>query len=127
MVHDRLAMYFNYDKATHAICLAHVLRELEPIGIRWDQGWANDMGALLKEMNNAAHAARGTGATRSPPPLLKTFLARYDTIVEQGLSPTRPRATAIATTSNANRSTSSPHSKPSSPRRRASLPTFGYP
>ena len=28
MVHDRLAMYFKYDKATHAICLAHVLREL---------------------------------------------------------------------------------------------------
>ncbi|MHB8263307.1 MAG: IS66 family transposase [Acidimicrobiales bacterium] len=63
MVHDRLAMYFKYDKATHAICLAHVLRELEPIGIRWDQGWANDMRALLTEMNNAAHDARSTGAT----------------------------------------------------------------
>ena len=62
MVHDRLAMYFKYDKATHAICLAHVLRGLEPIGIRWDQGWANDMAALLKEMNTAAHDARGVRA-----------------------------------------------------------------
>ncbi len=86
MVHDRLAMYFNYDKATHAICLAHILRDLEPIGIRWDQGWANDMSALLREMNNAAHNARDSGATALAPPLLKTFLARYDTIVEQGLS-----------------------------------------
>ncbi|MHB8437520.1 MAG: IS66 family transposase [Acidimicrobiales bacterium] len=85
MVHDRLAMYFKYDKATHAICLAHVLRELEPIGIGWDQGWANDMTALLTEMNNAAHDARSTGATALAPPLLKTYLARYDTIVEQGL------------------------------------------
>ncbi|MHB8318882.1 MAG: IS66 family transposase [Acidimicrobiales bacterium] len=86
MVHDRLAMYFNYDKATHAICLAHILRELEPIGIRWDQGWANDMTALLTEMNTAAHDARNRGATALSPPLLKTFLARYDTIIEQGLS-----------------------------------------
>ncbi len=86
MVHDRLAMYFKYDKATHAICLAHILRELEPIGIRWDQGWANDMRALLTEMNNAAHDARSTGATALSPPLLETFLTRYDTIAEQGLS-----------------------------------------
>jgi transposase len=86
MVHDRLAMYFKYDKATHAICLAHIIRALEPIGIRWDQGWAKDMTALLTEMNNAAHNTRDSGATELAPPLLKTFLARYDTIVEQGLS-----------------------------------------
>jgi transposase len=86
MVHDRLAMYFNYDKATHAICLAHILRDLEPVGLRWDQGWANDMTALLREMNDAAHAARSSGASALSAPLLKAFLARYDTIVEQGLS-----------------------------------------
>jgi hypothetical protein len=73
MVHDRLAMYFKYKNATHAICLAHILRELEPIGIRWDQGWANDMTALLTEMNNAAHDARSTGATRLSPSLLQDF------------------------------------------------------
>jgi transposase len=85
MVHDRLAMYFKYDNATHAICLAHVLRQLEPIGIGWNQGWANDMTALLTEMNNAAHDARDAGATRLSPNLIKTFLARYDCIIEQGL------------------------------------------
>jgi hypothetical protein len=79
-------MYFKYDNATHAICLAHILRELEPIGVGWSQGWANDMTALLTEMNNAAHDARDTGTTRLSPPLLKTFLARYDAIVEEGLS-----------------------------------------
>lgn len=86
MVHDRLAMYFNYDKATHAICLAHVLRELEPIGQRWDQGWANDMAALLKEMNAAAHDARDRGDSTLAPQLLADFLARYDAIVANGLS-----------------------------------------
>ncbi len=86
MVHDRLAMYFKYDHATHAICLAHVLRELEPIGVRWDQGWANDMAALLKEMNNAAHDARDRGDSALAAKLLETFLVRYDTIVENGLA-----------------------------------------
>ena len=37
MVHDRLAMYFSYDKATHAICLAHISRELAAVGIGWDR------------------------------------------------------------------------------------------
>ncbi len=64
---------------------AHVLRELEPISVRWDQGWANDMAALLKEMNNAAHDARDRGAAALAPQLLKSFLARYDAIVETGL------------------------------------------
>jgi transposase len=85
MVHDRLAMYFKYDKATHAICLAHVLRELEAIGVRWDQGWAKDMTALLCEMNAAAHDARSAGATALAPVLLESFLSRYDEIVERGL------------------------------------------
>jgi transposase len=86
MVHDRLAMYFKYDEATHAICLAHVFRELEAIGVGWDQGWANDMTALLTEMNNAAHDARSTGANALAPLLLEDYLARYDAIVEQGLA-----------------------------------------
>jgi transposase len=38
MMHDRLAMYFKYDKATHAICHAHIVRELAGIGVGWDQG-----------------------------------------------------------------------------------------
>jgi transposase len=44
------------------------------------------MADLLREMNKAAHDARDTGATRLSPALLKSFFARYDTIVEQGLS-----------------------------------------
>jgi transposase len=86
MVHDRLAMYFKYDQADHAICLAHVQRELASVGVGWSQGWANDMAALLTEMNKAAHGARSAGATALAPALLEDFLFRYDRIVEQGLS-----------------------------------------
>jgi len=86
MMHDRLSMYFKYDQAAHAICHAHVVRDLAAIGVGWDQGWANDMAALLTEMNNAAHAARDAGRTKLSKCQVKNFLSRYDTIVEAGLA-----------------------------------------
>ena len=86
MVHDRLAMYFSYDKATHAICLAHISRELAAVGIGWDQGWANDMAALLTEMNNAAHVARNKDRSHLPRRVLTAFLARYDELANAGLA-----------------------------------------
>jgi transposase len=85
MVHDRLAMYFAYDQATHAICLAHITRELAAVGIGWDQGWANDMAALLLEMNTAAHGARDKGKHQLPRRVLAAFLARYDELANAGL------------------------------------------
>ena len=86
MVHDRLAMYFNYDQATHAICGSHVLRDLAAVGVRWDQDWANDMAELLTEMNDAAHEARAKGRTRLSARRLEGFSARYDAIVAQGMA-----------------------------------------
>ena len=44
------------------------------------------MAALLKEMNNAAHDARDRGDDALAAKLLETFLVRYDTIVENGLT-----------------------------------------
>jgi len=85
MVHDRLAMYFKYDQATHAICGSHLLRELAAVGVGWSQGWAIDMAALLTEMNVAAHVARSSGASALFPRALKNLLARYDAIIEEGL------------------------------------------
>jgi len=86
MVHDRLAMYFNYDAATHAICLAHIARELAAVGVVWNQGWANDMADLLAEMNTAAKAARDKGRTMLSQRVVTDFLAHYDRIVNDGLA-----------------------------------------
>lgn len=85
MVHDRLAMYFNYRRARHAVCGAHLLRELHAVGIRFDQGWANDMAALLTEMNDACHDARDNGRRRLHRRVLSGFLARFDALVTAGL------------------------------------------
>ena len=86
MIHDRLAMYFNYEDAGHAICLAHIVRNLAAVAVGSDQWWARDMSKLLIEMNEAAHEARRTGAAQLARRQLKAFLARYDTLVEEGIS-----------------------------------------
>jgi transposase len=86
MVHDRLAMYFKYDQATHAVCGSHLLRDLAAVGIGWDQGWANDMAMLLTEMNNAAHDARAKGRSHLSRRVLAGFLARYDSLTAAGLA-----------------------------------------
>jgi transposase len=85
MVHDRAAMYFKYDDAAHAICLAHIVRNLAAVGVVFDQGWAISMSKLLIEMNEAAHEARRIGASQLPADQLCAFLARYDALVEEGL------------------------------------------
>jgi transposase len=85
MVHDRLAMYFKYDDAAHAICLAHIVRNLAAVAVGFDQGWAANMSKLLIEMNEAAHGARQAGRVKLPLRQLNTFLARYDALVEEGI------------------------------------------
>jgi transposase len=86
MVHDRLAMYFNYTDATHAVCLAHVLRDLEAAGVRFSQGWALEMQTLLTETNTACHMARADGKKRLGKTALADFLCSYDALVETGLA-----------------------------------------
>jgi transposase len=86
MVHDRLAMYFKYDQATHAVCGSHLLRDLAAVGVGWDQGWANDMAALLTEMNTAAHDARAKGKAHLSRRVLAGFLSRYDSLTAAGLA-----------------------------------------
>jgi len=64
----------------------HIGRELASVGIGWDQGWANDMAALLLEMNNAAHATCAKGWSRLPRRVLAAFHARYDELTQAGLA-----------------------------------------
>ncbi|MCU1490655.1 MAG: archae-like transposase [Acidimicrobiaceae bacterium] len=86
MVHDRLAMYFKYQDAAHATCGAHLLRDLEAAGVRWNQTWAAEMATLLTETNTACHAARAAGKGRLAGRVLADFLATYDALTEAAFS-----------------------------------------
>lgn len=58
MCHDHWKPYYKYG-ATHALCNAHHLRELERAREQDGQQWAERMSVLLKEINTATHAAGG--------------------------------------------------------------------
>lgn len=58
MCHDHWKPYFKYGGA-HALCNAHHLRELERAALQDKQKWAEQMIALLTEINKATHEAGG--------------------------------------------------------------------
>lgn len=88
MVHDRLSLYFSYDRATHGLCGAHLLRDLAAVAQIGGQGWASAMRLVLTAMNDAAAAARSAGARRIASKVLEPLLARYDDLAADALGAT---------------------------------------
>ena len=89
-VHDGWTPYASYTNATHALCNAHHLRELEFVATECSQAWATEMTALLVEMKTAVGRARERDQTSLDPRLLGRYLARYDAIVTTGLRSNPP-------------------------------------
>ena len=86
-IHDRLGMYFNYTTAKHAVCGAHLLRNLASVAVVWNQTeWAEAMASLLIEMKTAAKDARVAGKKRLGAKVLSSYLEKYDRIVTAGLA-----------------------------------------
>jgi transposase len=86
VVHDRLAMYWKL-KAKHAICGAHLLRDLaEVAAVATQRSWAAGLAALIVEINAACEDARGRGLKSLAPQRQRTFAARYDSLVAAGLA-----------------------------------------
>jgi hypothetical protein len=61
VVHDRLAMYWRL-KAKHAVCGAHLLRDLAKVAtVATQAAWATGLAALLVDINLACSSARRRG------------------------------------------------------------------
>ena len=84
-IHDGWKPYRHYE-VDHALCNAHHLRELNAVGIGWDQGWANDLASLLVEAKRSVEDARATGATHLDAATLHSIRVRYGRLVAQGLA-----------------------------------------
>lgn len=84
LVHDFWAPYWNFD-VTHAVCGAHLLRELAAAAeIDGQASWSDAIDRLLCEINRTTIAAREAGAHTLSPRLLAGYRRRYDELITAG-------------------------------------------
>lgn len=84
-IHDFWKAYLKYLAAKHALCNAHLLRELIFLVERYLQNWASVMLQLLLEIKQAVENAKLLGLAALPAEQITAFELRYDQIVTQGL------------------------------------------
>ena len=83
-VHDCFSSYWNYE-CIHALCNAHLLRELTFIEETTGQRWAKEMIELLLEIKNAVEMRRMGEKTFLPKGEMSKYIKRYTKLVEAGL------------------------------------------
>jgi transposase len=95
-VHDCWSPYWRYEQATHALCAAHLLRELEAAAELPGQGWAAELAEWFTIACAQAASARNAGADRLTATILAGLQDRYDHILATGraANPPPPRPPA---------------------------------
>ena len=89
-VHDGWGSYQVYAACRHALCNVHHLRELTFLEEQYQQGWAADMKALLREMKAATDHARTSGRVCLPAAERADFITRYHALLASGLAANPP-------------------------------------
>jgi transposase len=92
-VHDGWSPYWRY-QVTHALCGAHLLRELDAVTCEPGQGWAAGMAELLADAKTAADRALAAGAEQVSDGLRARLHARYQRLLADGQAtnpPPQPR------------------------------------
>jgi transposase len=88
-VHDGWAPYWRYD-VTHALCGAHLLRELDAITEQPGQGRAAGMAELLVDAKLVADRARAAGLPRIDDQARDRLHARYQRLLADGQAANPP-------------------------------------
>jgi transposase len=91
-VHDGWSPYWRYQHATHALCGAHLLRELEGIAGEPGQGWAPGMAELLVDVKLAGDRARAAGLRQVHDDVRARLRARYQRLLADGQAANPPPA-----------------------------------
>lgn len=107
-VHDVWAPYDTYKAVTHALCGAHVLRELQAVTDLAPQGqwcWSTQVGDALRELNHLvkdAHAdPDSVGLDSVDPAALAAAVHRYRSAALLGIEVTRARTSKLMGRQNA--------------------------
>jgi len=83
-VHDFWKSYYQYE-CEHALCNAHILRELIFIKERFEQDWAQELIDLLLKMKTAKQKARQQSKSGLSASTLNKYRKAYDKIIAKGL------------------------------------------
>ena len=84
-VHDAFSPYFGYTGCEHALCNAHLLRELTFVKGLPRQSWSCGVLNLLIEIKEAVDDAKANGRSHLAPEVRDAFRRRYDRRVRDGL------------------------------------------
>ena len=82
MVHDFWAPYFRYP-GNHAICNAHLLRELKGISENYQQSWCDDLHDLMREIKHDVDCLQERSRSLNPRKIAD-FEDRYSRIIMNG-------------------------------------------
>lgn len=83
-VHDFWKSYYQYE-CKHALCNAHILRELIFIKERFEQDWAQELIDLLLKMKTAKQKAAQQSKSGLSASTLNKYRKAYDKIIAKGL------------------------------------------
>lgn len=86
MVHDCWSPYFKMEEATHALCGAHIARELVYAQENLGQSWAGAMKGLLFRMLREKRELECQGKETFSPQQMEHYSSEYEAIVQEGLS-----------------------------------------
>jgi transposase len=82
-IHDAYTSYLSYP-GHHALCNAHLLRDLVAVAEETKAAWAPRMSGLLLEIKAAAAQAKASGAAQLEAAQIQAFRTRYDALLVEG-------------------------------------------
>lgn len=88
MIHDFWATYFKYP-SSHAICNAHLMRELQGVTENYRHRWSEALRHLLIEIKRAVDGAKQGDESVLAPERLAAFEERYWKILDEGEDETK--------------------------------------
>lgn len=92
LIHDCWKPYFGFDKCKHALCCAHLLRELNAL-IECGQKWAVDMKDLLLEMKNVVDRYKDNDKSELSRYYKEKFMTCYDAVLAKAHAEITPSTT----------------------------------